>query len=279
METNMSLSPIESFLDASSSLENSTAAEMFATSIPSIKIEEPSTSTITPDLLHLPSSSSPAPENLKTESRAVKKRKSWGQVLPEPKTTLPPRKRAKTADEKEQRRIERVKRNRLAAHNSRERKREEMDKLQIVNDGLVAQLAAMQKQMAQLQEELKQFRAGKTPAISSFDFSTTSVPSTSPAMTAVTDANILTTPELGNLDSPMSHVDDFSGPPTPDPEQGLPEQSFLESTQQSAALFETSDFLNILADPGAPLHGSDGSGFGTEAGDFSQLLSLENVGV
>lgn len=41
---------------------------------------------------------------------------------------------------------------------------------------------------------------------------------------------------------------------------------------------ETSDFLNFLADSGAPL-GSDESGFGTEAGDLSQLLSLEAVGV
>ncbi|KAK7514828.1 hypothetical protein IWZ03DRAFT_381815 [Phyllosticta citriasiana] len=63
------------------------------------------------------------------QQKQPKKRKSWGQVLPEPKTNLPPRKRAKTADEKEQRRIERVKRNRLAAHNSRERKREEMERL------------------------------------------------------------------------------------------------------------------------------------------------------
>jgi transcriptional activator HAC1 len=50
-------------------------------------------------------------------------------VLPEPKTNLPPRKRAKTEDEKEQRRIERVRRNRLAAHNSRERKRVEVEHL------------------------------------------------------------------------------------------------------------------------------------------------------
>lgn len=32
--------------------------------------------------------STPAPE---TEKKPVKKRKSWGQVLPEPKTNLPPR--------------------------------------------------------------------------------------------------------------------------------------------------------------------------------------------
>ncbi|QLQ79312.1 hypothetical protein HG537_0B06600 [Torulaspora globosa] len=39
------------------------------------------------------------------------------------KVTLPPRKRAKTKEEKEQRRIERILRNRKAAHHSREKKR------------------------------------------------------------------------------------------------------------------------------------------------------------
>ncbi|KAK3679497.1 transcription factor that binds to CRE motif [Recurvomyces mirabilis] len=64
-------------------------------------------------------------------SKPAKKRKSWGQALPEPKTMLPPRKRAKTDDEKEQRRIERIKRNRAAAHNSRERKRQETETLAV----------------------------------------------------------------------------------------------------------------------------------------------------
>ncbi|KAK5107792.1 hypothetical protein LTR62_000660 [Meristemomyces frigidus] len=68
-------------------------------------------------------------EGLVVHSKPAKKRKSWGQALPEPKTMLPPRKRAKTDDEKEQRRIERIKRNRAAAHNSRERKRQETESL------------------------------------------------------------------------------------------------------------------------------------------------------
>jgi len=84
----------------------------------------------------------PAPEK-----KPVKKRKSWGQQLPEPKTNLPPRyakkllnqpvlkltkirKRAKTEDEKEQRRVERVLRNRRAAQSSRERKRLEVEALE-----------------------------------------------------------------------------------------------------------------------------------------------------
>ena len=71
----------------------------------------------------------PAP--VVVHSKPAKKRKSWGQQLPEPTTNLPPRKRAKTDDEKEQRRIERIKRNRAAAHNSRERKRAETEVLAI----------------------------------------------------------------------------------------------------------------------------------------------------
>ncbi|KAK3331304.1 hypothetical protein B0H66DRAFT_95043 [Apodospora peruviana] len=68
--------------------------------------------------------------NTSSDKKPTKKRKSWGQVLPEPKTNLPPRKRAKTEDEKEQRRVERVLRNRRAAQSSRERKRQEVEGLE-----------------------------------------------------------------------------------------------------------------------------------------------------
>ncbi|KAG0640892.1 hypothetical protein HOY80DRAFT_774474 [Tuber brumale] len=78
---------------------------------------------------------SPPPErveetNNKTAPQPVtKKRKTWGQELPIPTTNLPPRKRAKTAEEKEQRRIERVLRNRVAAQSSRERKEKQVEAL------------------------------------------------------------------------------------------------------------------------------------------------------
>ncbi|KAK0336017.1 transcription factor that binds to CRE motif [Friedmanniomyces endolithicus] len=74
---------------------------------------------------------SATPASVIVHSKPAKKRKSWGQSLPEPTTALPPRKRAKTDDEKEQRRIERIKRNRAAAHNSRERKRAETETLAV----------------------------------------------------------------------------------------------------------------------------------------------------
>jgi hypothetical protein len=99
------------------------------------------------------------------DSRPVKKRKSWGQVLPEPKTNLPPRKRAKTADEKEQRRIERVKRNRLAAHNSRERKRQEVDALQAEKAALEQRVKDMETELLQYRQLLPQANIPKAPEL------------------------------------------------------------------------------------------------------------------
>ncbi|XDG08035.1 hypothetical protein ABKA04_007650 [Annulohypoxylon sp. FPYF3050] len=99
---------------------------------------------------------SPAPEN--AEKKPAKKRKSWGQVLPEPKTNLPPRKRAKTEDEKEQRRVERVLRNRRAAQSSRERKRQEVEALEQRNQQLEELLRNQQKTNELLMDELNKLR-------------------------------------------------------------------------------------------------------------------------
>jgi len=106
----------------------------------------------------------PAPEK-----KPVKKRKSWGQQLPEPKTNLPPRKRAKTEDEKEQRRVERVLRNRRAAQSSRERKRQEVEALEAEKmaverraQDLEMRLADSEAKRAELQSQLEQFTGGMT---------------------------------------------------------------------------------------------------------------------
>jgi len=93
-----------------------------------------------------------------SDKKQTKKRKSWGQVLPEPKTNLPPRKRAKTDDEKEQRRVERVLRNRRAAQSSRERKRLEVEALEQRNKELETLLLNAQKANLLLVEELHRFR-------------------------------------------------------------------------------------------------------------------------
>lgn len=123
----------------------------------------------------------PAPEK-----KPVKKRKSWGQQLPEPKTNLPPRyildkkltivdqsanplsrKRAKTEDEKEQRRVERVLRNRRAAQSSRERKRQEVEALEAqkllveqTNQDLLRRLQEAEAKNVLLQRQLEQMSGG-----------------------------------------------------------------------------------------------------------------------
>jgi transcriptional activator HAC1 len=75
------------------------------------------------------------------------------------KTTLPPRKRAKTKEEKEQRRIERILRNRKAAHASREKKRKHVEFL----EGYVVDL---EKQMSLVQllnnTLLKSYKGGNS---------------------------------------------------------------------------------------------------------------------
>ncbi|KAJ5736640.1 uncharacterized protein N7483_001765 [Penicillium malachiteum] len=110
---------------------------------------------------------SPEPESLEEEEKKpTKKRKSWGQELPVPKTNLPPRKRAKTDDEKEQRRIERVLRNRAAAQTSRERKRLEMEKLETEkirmeqqNQFLLQRLTQMEAENNRLSQQVAQLSA------------------------------------------------------------------------------------------------------------------------
>jgi len=108
----------------------------------------------------------PGPEA--QSKKPVKKRKSWGQQLPEPKTNLPPRKRAKTEDEKEQRRVERVLRNRRAAQSSRERKRQEVEALEaekhqveLRNQDLEHQLAEMHAKCVLMQQQLEAATGGK----------------------------------------------------------------------------------------------------------------------
>ena len=63
------------------------------------------------------------------------------------------RKRAKTEDEKEQRRIERVLRNRQAAQSSRERKRQEVEKLEGEKQSIEQQNAALKQQLMTVEHE------------------------------------------------------------------------------------------------------------------------------
>ncbi|QPG74751.1 hypothetical protein FOA43_002084 [Brettanomyces nanus] len=79
-------------------------------------------------------------------------------VLPNGKIgTLPPRKRARTKEEKEQRRIERIIRNRRAAHTSREKKRRHVEQLEKYAKQLeqcIARFSDTQSQLVGIQNQL-----------------------------------------------------------------------------------------------------------------------------
>ncbi|KAL6015466.1 transcription factor that binds to CRE motif [Candidozyma auris] len=69
-------------------------------------------------------------------------------VDPNFKSSLPPRKRARTQEEKEQRRVERILRNRRAAHASREKKRRHVEYLESYVLSMEANLAKLSDNFA-----------------------------------------------------------------------------------------------------------------------------------
>ncbi|KAI0162349.1 hypothetical protein GGR57DRAFT_453906 [Xylariaceae sp. FL1272] len=163
-EVKVEVSPAESFM--------STPGEFYPSLFPNASTDiDDMDSAMTPESLgeaaSTPAPETPAASTTESEKKPAKKRKSWGQVLPEPKTNLPPRKRAKTEDEKEQRRVERVLRNRRAAQSSRERKRQEVEALEQRNEVLQNQLVEQQKQNMRLLQELEKLRNGSVSQDSS----------------------------------------------------------------------------------------------------------------
>ncbi|KAL9108077.1 MAG: hypothetical protein Q9227_007052 [Pyrenula ochraceoflavens] len=96
-----------------------------------------------------PSSLSPPKEK--------KKRKSWGQEIPDIPRTLGPRKRAKTDQERQQRNIERIERNRHSAAKSREKQKAEAAELRRQNE-------EQKEYIQQLEERLRQLQGGSAPS-------------------------------------------------------------------------------------------------------------------
>ena len=81
-----------------------------------------------------------------------KKRKAWGQPIPEFEKIIGPRKRAKTEAEKTQRAHERTLRNRRAAAQSRDKKQAQFAKMEIENQKLREKLAQYQARFGALSD-------------------------------------------------------------------------------------------------------------------------------
>lgn len=86
-----------------------------------------------------------------SEQQSKKKRKAWGQPVPEIKQILPPRKRAKTAEEKEQRKNERILRNRRAADKSRQRQKAAVAELEVRQNRIEQENTSLRQLLARYQ--------------------------------------------------------------------------------------------------------------------------------
>ena len=100
--------------------------------------------------------------------QARKKRKAWGQPVPEIVPILPPRKRAKTAEEKEQRKNERILRNRRAADKSRQRQKAAVADLE-------RRQGSIEQENITLKAMLEQYRS-KFGELDGFSFPATATP-------------------------------------------------------------------------------------------------------
>lgn len=199
------------------------------------------------------------------DKKPAKKRKSWGQELPTPKTNLPPRKRAKTDDEKEQRRIERVLRNRAAAQTSRERKRLEMEKLETEkirmeeqNQFLLQRLTQMEVENNRLSQQVAQLSAKVRSSRSTTPISNQA--SSPPPVPAITESPTLT-PTLFKQEGeelPMERI------PFPTPATSTLEYS---PTLQPSTLAEASDATQHPAVSVGSLE-SSGSGNGSSSNNI-----------
>lgn len=177
------------------------------------------------------------------EQGQKKKRKAWGQPIPDYKVVLPPRKRAKTAEEKEQRKNERVIRNRKAADKSRQRQKAAYAELEITK-------AQMEQENAALREALARYQAtfGDLPGVSH------SIPnsvqanhvSSQPSQPTLSDAGATNIYFEANQQIPIGlENSSISSPvPTLSVDSPLLSQSMERSTSLTPSLFPPQDLPN-----------------------------------
>ncbi|KAI9795608.1 MAG: hypothetical protein M1833_006929 [Piccolia ochrophora] len=178
------------------------------------------------------------PQDGDSDKKPVKKRKSWGQELPTPKTNLPPRKRAKTEDEKEQRRIERVLRNRAAAQSSRERKRKEVEGLEEEKQHIVRQNSMLAGRLREV--EMENHKLSETIAKMAAEMT---------VFRKVMNGD-LSTPHTSKQTSPTLSTDLYSNnDPVPHLKQEYEDLDFVLPPPQSTVDPRDADFISPSGSP------------------------------
>ena len=161
------------------------------------------------------------------------------------------RKRAKTAAEKEQRRIERVLRNRAAAHASRERRRKELEGLEDEkaileqdNNNLKSRLAAFEEENASLSERMKEMEK----QLKSFEDTIKIFTGMGGSLAGLNPSSFASFTN----NSPLSLTSVIPSPVTPAPERPVGSNEALGMTHQSAALMCDLQCLPTASNPQQP---------------------------
>lgn len=197
-------------------------------------------------------------------------------TMPLPPGTLPPRKRARTKDEKEQRRIERIMRNRQAAHASREKKRKHVEDLENRCKDLTSRSQELEDKLKQtqrcqmqtqeqfciLRSQLEQLEAAVQLAKTSGDLS---VLDTLPTEVSASSTSLTTALPLAGSDVAVTDVKEECASPEA-LQLGLSAPSLSHSASNSPAVFD-----DELAD-------FDGLDLSFNAGSQPNHLPFELVG-
>ncbi|RMD40808.1 hypothetical protein DV735_g4348, partial [Chaetothyriales sp. CBS 134920] len=223
------------------------------------------------DFSHYPTPS-PAPQEIPGSEAPKKKRKAWGQPVPEIKQILPPRKRAKTAEEKEQRKNERILRNRRAADKSRQRQKAAVAELEAKACRMEQEMAALRATVAGYQERFgvqKDLEFDFTPQPTEF--------SSPPSLDYDQEAEDAGTPMTPVSYLAHSHEQPLSRPKHQSPSfmsDGMwgyqPVDASLPAWAEPAPPVDLLDDLSNILDFNALANVPDFSNLGTEIGnDFS----------
>ncbi|SCU77326.1 LAFA_0A01112g1_1 [Lachancea sp. 'fantastica'] len=180
------------------------------------------------------------------------------------KSTLPPRKRAKTKEEKEQRRIERILRNRRAAHQSREKKRLHLQHLErkatlleeILASPHVAKLVKSDKSLSGIYDEYQILAASQredepVAGHESPDSAVLNSQRTPESLLLSASSSKLTPCSNSAVSSPL-HIEDKDG----QIEESQPAQFLLEPVPENLSAGEVSFdslLMNNVENPQTPI--------------------------
>ncbi|PVH17380.1 uncharacterized protein CXQ87_000265 [Candidozyma duobushaemuli] len=173
-------------------------------------------------------------------------------VDPNFKSSLPPRKRARTQEEKEQRRVERILRNRRAAHASREKKRKHVEYLESYVLSLESNLATLSDNYASVANLVSQDKIDglNLPALQDLTSLKNQIHANMSSVTPASKPSKMGSVSFGDDDrdcDDMDHHGDFSVEDTPDIQDSKSSLLKVEESPSNLLTASPAGYFNYLS--------------------------------